>query len=128
MNAKHFAEDILFFLVNHDIVASSVSFNDNLPNIWWWGDKWKMIFNPDAPKQPQEILFSRKARATDHGTVHINNVPLIRENILQHLGLLLNSKPNIFEHINKKYKVYQKSQCCKKNEFVITTFFPVDGL
>ena len=87
-----------------------------------------MIFNPDAPKQAQEILSCWKARATDHGTGHINNVPLIRENILKHLGLPLNSKLNIFEHINKKYKVYQRSQCCKKNEFVITTFFPVDGL
>ena len=63
-----------------------------------------MVFDPDASKQAQEIVFSRKANATNHGTVYFNNVPVTRENIQRHLGLFLDSKLNFFDHINEKIK------------------------
>ena len=63
-----------------------------------------MIFNPDASKQGQEIAFSRKANASNHGTVYFNNVPVIRENIQKHLGLFLDSKLSFLDHINEKIK------------------------
>ena len=56
----------------HDSAASSASLNDDL---------LKMIFNPDPSKQAEEIVFSRKANTSNHGTVYFNNVPVIRENI-----------------------------------------------
>ena len=60
-----------------------------------------MIFNPDASKQSQEIVFSPKANASNHGTV-FNNVPVIRENIKKHLGLFLGSKLSFLGHTNEK--------------------------
>ena len=61
-----------------------------------------MIFNLDASKQAQEIVFSCKANASNHGTVYFNNEPVIRENIQKHLGLCLESKLNFFDHMNEK--------------------------
>ena len=63
-----------------------------------------MIFNPDASKQAQEIVFSRKANANNHGTVYFNNVPVTRVNIQKYLGLFLDSKLSFFDHINEKIK------------------------
>ena len=76
----------------HDSAASSAPLNDDLLKISRWAYQWKMIFNPDASKQAQEIVFSRIANASNHGTVNFNNVPVIRENIQRHLGLFLDSK------------------------------------
>ena len=50
-----------------------------------------MIFNPDPSKQAQEVVFSRKSNAGNHGTVYFNNVPVIKENIQKDLGLVLDS-------------------------------------
>ena len=61
-----------------------------------------MIFNPDASKQSQEIVLSRKANASNHATVCFNDVPVIRDNIQKYLGLYLDSKLSFFDHINKK--------------------------
>ena len=73
-----------------------------------------MIFNPDASKQAQEIVFSRKANASNHKTVYFNNVPVIRENIQKHLGLFLDSKLNFFDHINEKIKKATKGVNVKR--------------
>ena len=88
----------------HDSAASSASLNDDLLKIFRRAYQWKMIFNPDASKQSQEIVFSREANASNHETVYFNNVPVIRENIQKHLGLFLDSKLSFFDHINEKIK------------------------
>ena len=63
-----------------------------------------MIFNPDTSKQVQVVAFSSEAITINHATVYLNNVPIIREHFQKHLGLILNSKPNLFYHINEKIK------------------------
>ena len=63
-----------------------------------------MIFNPDVPKQAQEVVFPRKGITTNHATVYFNNDPVIRENFQKHLGLFLDSKLNFSDHINEKIK------------------------
>ena len=88
----------------HDSAASTAFLNDDLLKISRWAYQWKMIFNPDASKQAQEIVFSRKANASNHATVYFNNVPVIRDNIQKHLGLFLDSKLSFFDHINEKIK------------------------
>ena len=88
----------------HDSAASSAFLNDDLLKISRWVYQWKMIFNPDASKQAQEIVFCRKANANNHGTVYFNNVPVIRVNIQKHLGLFLDSKLSFFDHVNEKIK------------------------
>ena len=64
----------------HDSAAPLTFANDDLLKISRWVYQWKMIFNPDASKQTQEIVFSRKANANNHRTVYFNNVPVMREN------------------------------------------------
>ena len=80
-SAKDFADDTSLFWVVHDFAASSASLNDDLVTISQLTYQWKLIFNPDALKQTEEIVFSRKVNASNHGTVYFNNVPVIRENI-----------------------------------------------
>ena len=66
----------------HDSAAFSVFLNDDLMKISRWAAyQWKMIFNPGASKQAPELIFSRKANASNHGTVYFNNVPVIEENV-----------------------------------------------
>ena len=60
-----------------------------------------MIFHPDASKQVQDIVFSRRA---SHETIYFNNVPVMRENIQKHLGLFLDSKLHLLDHISEKIK------------------------
>ena len=102
--AKLFADDTSLFSVAHDSAASSAFFNDDLLKISCRVYQWKMIFNPDASKQAQQIVFSCKANASNHETVYFKNVPVIRENIQKHLGLFLDSKLSFFDHINEKIK------------------------
>ena len=52
----------------------------------------------------QEIVFSCKTRATNHGTIYFNNAPVIRENIQKHLCLFPDSKLNFLNHINEEIK------------------------
>ena len=88
-----------------------------------------MIFNPDASKQAQEIVFSRKANASNHATVYFNNVPVIRDNIQKHLGLFLDSKLSFFDHINEKIKkatkgvnVIRKMNLLLPRSFLLTIY------
>ena len=80
----------------HDYAASSAFLNDDLPKISCWFNQWKIIFNLDASKHAQEIVFCRKANASNHKTVCFNNIPVIRENIQKHLLLFLDSKFLVF--------------------------------
>ena len=68
------------------------------------GFHWKMILNPDVPKQAQDVVFFCKAITTNHTTVYFNNLPVIRENLQKHLGLILDSKLNFFDHISEKIR------------------------
>ena len=99
---KHFADDTSLFSVVPGSVASAAFLNDDLLKISRWAYQWKMIFNPDASKQAQEIVLSRKANASNHATVYFNNVPVIRDNIQKHLGLFLDSKLSLLIHIEVK--------------------------
>ena len=86
----------------HDSAASTAFLNDDLLKISRWAYQWKMMFNPGASKQAKEIVFSCKANTSNHATVYFNNVPVIRDNVQKHLGLVLDSKLSFFDHINEK--------------------------
>ena len=102
--AKLFAYNTSLFSVVHGSAASSAFLNDDLLKISPWAYQWEMIFNPDASKQAQEFVFSRKANTSNHETVYFNNVLVTRDNIQKHLGFFLDSKPSFFDHINEKIK------------------------
>ena len=128
-SAKLCADDTSLFSVVHDSAPSPASFNYDLLKISQWAYKWKMIFNPDASKQAQEIVFSRKANTSNHRTVYFNNVPVIRENIQKHLGLFLASKLNFFGYINEKIKkatkgvnIIRKMNLLLPHSFLLTRY------
>ena len=127
--AKRFADDTSLFSVVYDSAASTAFLKDDLLKICRWAYQWKMIFNSDASKQAQEIIFSRKENASNHATVNFNNVPVIRDNIQKHLGLFLDSKLSFFDHINEKIKKATKGgQSYKKNELVVATFLSANNI
>ena len=61
-----------------------------------------MIFNPDLPKQAQEVIFSRKTKKISHPTTTFTTVPVARTSCQKHLGLHLDEKLNFNQHINIK--------------------------
>ena len=61
-NAKLFADDTSLFSVIHDINVSAGELNEDLKKISYWDFLWIMIFNPDARKQTQKDIFSRKIK------------------------------------------------------------------
>ena len=103
-SAKIFADDTSLCSVVHDCAASTSFLNDDLVNISRWAYQWKMIFNPYALKQAQEIVLSCKVNTSNHQTVYFKNVAVIRENIQIHLGWFLDSKLSFFDHIDQKIK------------------------
>ena len=88
-----------------------------------------MIFNLDVSTKAQEIVFSGKVSATNHGTVYFNNVPVIKENIQKHLGFFLDSKLNFFDNINEKIKKANEGiNFIIIKKLVLITFFSVDNI
>ena len=49
-------------------------------------------------------FFWRKSIVTNHATVYLNNVPVIRESFQKHNSLFLDSMLNFLDQINKKNK------------------------
>ena len=77
-NVKLFADDTSIFSVVCNSSSSSLTLNEDLSNISQWGYKWKMLFNHDASKQVEEIVFSRKKNHSNHCSIYFNNMPLKR--------------------------------------------------
>ena len=61
-NVKLFADDTFLFSVIHDINVSAGERNEDVKKISEWAFQWKMIFNSDARKQAEEVIFSRKIK------------------------------------------------------------------
>ena len=59
-----------------------------------------MLFNPNANKPAQEILFSRKKKTQNHRNISLNNIQVERVSHQKHLGIILAEKLNFKEHID----------------------------
>ena len=57
---KLFADDTSIFYVVHDADLPENQLGDDLSKISEWAFQSKMSFNPDLPKEAQEIVFSCK--------------------------------------------------------------------
>ena len=108
-NPKLFADDASIFSVVKDHLNSSNKLNEDLSKISQWAYQWKISFNLDVSKQAQEVIFSRKKNIGNHPAVFFSNLPISRKSAQKHLGLLLDEKLNISEHINEKLKKVTKS-------------------
>ena len=99
---KLFADDTSLFSVVHDVTQSTYELNDGLEKISNWAYQWKMSFNPDKPKQAQEIIFPRKNQKVIHPPAIFNNMPVVCSSCQKHLGIYLKEKLNFFNHIKGK--------------------------
>ena len=60
--AKLFADDTSHFSTVYNPLLSAEIMKKDLIKISKWANQWKMSFNPDIPKQVQEVIFSRKSK------------------------------------------------------------------
>ena len=63
-----------------------------------------MNFNPDPSKQPQELLFSRKASSKQNPSLNFNGNSVHQVQLQKHLGLFLDPKLSFDEHIQMHLK------------------------
>ena len=111
-SAKLFADDTPLFSTVHNPLLSAEIMNKDLIKISTWANRWEMSFNPDITKQPQEVIFSRKSKKTDHPTVHFNDAPVAQTNRKKHIGVYLEEKLHFLQHI--------KDQTLKANRGIVT--------
>ena len=107
-NVKLFAGDTSIFSIINDIIVSTEEINNDLKRISKRAYQWKMMFNPDLTKQPQEVTFYRKTVKPFHSRVFFNEVPVERSVSQKHLGLHLDQKLDFSKHINEKISKVQK--------------------
>ena len=81
----------------HSFSCSTADLNNDLRNITAWTHQWKRLFNPDMTKQAVEVVFSKKALATEFGQLDSK-----QEEETKHLGLILDRKLNFESHIEEK--------------------------
>ena len=68
-----------------------------------------MLFNPDPVKQAIEVCFSQKRYKVVYPPLKFNNSDVQSANSQKHLGLVLDSKLDFIEHVNKKINKCNKS-------------------
>ena len=66
-----------------------------------WAFQWKMIFNLDATKQAQEVIFSRRKKKPP---LFFNNAIVSQTNSQKHLGVTLDLKLTFEEHLLNVFK------------------------
>ena len=88
-----------------------------------------MSFNPDPPKQAQEVIFSRKTTRKIHPKIFFNNIPVSKADSQKHLGLHLDSKLSFDIHIktiltkvNRTIDILRKYQQVLPRPFLITIY------
>ena len=89
-NVKLFTDDTSLFSVIHVNVSAG--------ELGGWAFQWKMIFNPDASKQAQEVIFNRKIKKTTHLSMVFNNAIVSQTNSQKHLGVTIDLKLTFEEH------------------------------
>ena len=92
---------MLFSIVN-DPALSANNLNHDLRLIQQWAYQWKMEFNPDPPKQANEVLFSCKKSSPNHPQLVFNGTIVAKVNSHKHLGFILDSRVSFEKHLNEK--------------------------
>ena len=98
-NAKLFADDISLFFVIHDSTTMRNELNDDLVKISNWAYQWKMNFNTDPNKQPEEVIFSRKTMKLNHSPLTFSKSTVSQSTYQKHLGVILEASLSFDEHL-----------------------------
>ena len=106
---KFFADDTMIYSVVHNPSLTAAVLNQDLKFIVQWAHQWKMSFNPEPSKQAVEILFFQKKIKPAHPPLFFNGLIVNKVNHHKHLGLILDSKltlsNHVIEQINKSRKL-----------------------
>ena len=88
----------------YNVTQYTNELNDDLEKISNWAYQWKTSFNPDKPKQAQEIISSRKTQRVIHPPAIFNNMPVVRSSCQKHLVIYLDKKLFFCNHIKERYR------------------------
>ena len=128
-NAKLFADDTSLFSVIHDSNTSALDMNNDLAKINRWAFQWEMSSNPDPKKQAQEVIFSRKSKATSHPPLVFNNNNVMQAASHKHLDIILDTRLSFEKHletvickINKTIGIIRKLQNLLPRSALITLY------
>ena len=79
-----------------------------------------MNFNPDPSKQAQEIIFSRKIQENFHPPLYFNNIKVEQTALQKHLGIFLDPKLDVKEHLkNMSVKVNKSTALLRKLQSIL---------
>ena len=98
-NPRLFAGGTSQFLVIRDTSLSANTLNNDLLNSNNSAYQWKVSFNPDPPKEAQEVIFSRKIKKPSRPELIFSNNQVIKTQYQKHLGFFLDEKLNFVEHL-----------------------------
>ena len=128
-NAKLFTDGTSLFSVIHDSNTSALELNKDLAKIDRWAFQRKMSFNPDPKEQAQEVIFSRKSKATSHPPLVFNNNNVMQAASHKHLGIILDIRLSFEKHletvlckINKTIDLIHKLQNLLPRSALITLY------
>ena len=91
-----------------DSLETANVLNNDLRKNREWAEQWKMAFNPDTTKQAQEVIFSRKSYSPKHPDLFFNKLVVEKVKIQKHLGLKLDEKLNVKEHLKDEFVIVNK--------------------
>ena len=101
--SENFASQVKLFAnfcqIVSDVNLSWQSLSNDLSFIQDWAYRWKMSFNPDPSKQAQEVIFSSKRIQDHHPPLSLNDYQINVLNSQKHLGLILDEKVTLSEHV-----------------------------
>ena len=100
-NPKLSADNTSLFATVDNISKATNDLNNDLTKITKWAFQWKMSFNPDISKQAHEFIFSRRRSISFRPPLTFINILVAQTNSQKHLGMLLDTKINFEEHLNK---------------------------
>ena len=100
--AQLFADDTSNFSIVNDITVSEQVLNSDLQKIYMWVYQWKISFNPDASKQAQEVIFSKKVNKLSQSFVLFINIHVQNTSTQRYLGVDLDKRRNFNPHIREK--------------------------
>ena len=101
---KLFPDDTSLFTIVKDKNESANIINNDLCQISKWAYNWKMLFNSDPEKPPQEVLFSRKNKVQVHPTVNLNITQVERTSYQKNLATSPDEELNFIQQCFPKKK------------------------
>ena len=89
--------------------------------------QWKMSFNPDINKQTKEVAFTGKLQKSNHPSLTCNGARVNQFGIEKHLGMLLDSKLDVKDHMKNAFNNVVKQldsirKKCPYSEFFCSVF------